>query len=182
MEGESDTLLQVNVEFLAFWPFFIDKTKVPKRLNNILCFNFSRPSQIWILEFSPTIFIKTRLPKILKIFKVYFIDMKKSSLYGWKKDLQWNLCNPTPEFSDILWHSTKIYGPKVFLLIKIKPEYYDILYNLTHFPCPLVCQIRQVLTSCTTRHISLVPWCVRVDRFLHPVQYDTFPLSFGVSD
>ena len=58
--------------------------------------------------------------------------------------VQWNLYNPTPEFSDILWHPTKIYGPKVFLLIKIRPEYSDILYNPTHFPGPLVCQIRQV--------------------------------------
>jgi hypothetical protein len=55
-----------------------------------------------------------------------------------------NLCNPTPEFSDILWHLTKINGPKVFLLTKIKPKYSDILYNLTHFPVPLVSKIRQV--------------------------------------
>ena len=47
--------------------------------------------------------------------------------------------------SDTLWHPTKIYGPEVFLLAKIKPEYSDILYNPTHFPRPLVCQIRQVL-------------------------------------
>jgi hypothetical protein len=47
--------------------------------------------------------------------------------------IQWNLCNLTPEFSDILWHPTKIYGPKVFLLTKMKPDS-DILYNLTHFP------------------------------------------------
>jgi len=26
----------------------------------------------------------------------------------------------------------------------MKPEYFDILYNLTHFPDPLVCRIRQV--------------------------------------
>jgi hypothetical protein len=43
----------------------------------------------------------------------------------------------TPEFSNIWWHPTKIYGPKVFLLTKIKPEYSDILYNPTHFPGPL---------------------------------------------
>ena len=54
---------------------------------------------------------------------------------------QWNLCNPTPEFSDIL---SQKYGLKVFLLTKIKPEYSDILYNPTHFPGPLVCRIRQV--------------------------------------
>ena len=58
--------------------------------------------------------------------------------------VQWNLCDPTPEFSDILCHLTKIYGPKVFLLTKIKPEYSDILQNPTHFPSPVVCQIRQV--------------------------------------
>ena len=59
------------------------------------------------------------------------------------KGIQWNLCNPTTEFSDILWHPTDIYGPKVFLLTKLKPEYSDILYNPTHFPGPLVCRIRQ---------------------------------------
>jgi hypothetical protein len=58
--------------------------------------------------------------------------------------IQWNLCNPTPEFSNILRHLTKIYGPKVFLLTEIKPEYSYILYNLTHFPGPLVCRIGQV--------------------------------------
>ena len=35
--------------------------------------------------------------------------------------IQWNLYNPTPEFSDILCHPTNIYCPKVFLLTKIKP-------------------------------------------------------------
>ena len=67
--------------------------------------------------------------------------------------IQWNLCNPTPEFSNILWHPTKIYGLKVFLLTKIKPERSDILYNSTHLPGPLVCHIREVLTSCTIRHL-----------------------------
>jgi hypothetical protein len=59
-------------------------------------------------------------------------------------NVQWNLCNPTPEFTDILLHRTKIYGPKVFLLNKVKPEYCDILYNPTDFPGPLVCRIRLV--------------------------------------
>jgi hypothetical protein len=40
--------------------------------------------------------------------------------------------------------STKIYGPKVFLFTKVKPEYSDILYNPTYFPGPLVCRIRHV--------------------------------------
>ena len=96
--------------------------------------------------------------------------------------VQWNLCNPTPEFSDILLHTTNIYGPKVFLLTNIKPECSDILYNQTHFPGPLVCWIGQVLTSCTIWHISLVPWCVGLDRFWHLVQSDTFPWSLGVLD
>ena len=38
----------------------------------------------------------------------------------------------------------QLIGPKVFLLIKIRPEYSDILYNPTHFPGPLVCWIRQI--------------------------------------
>ena len=54
------------------------------------------------------------------------------------------LCNPTREFSDILWHPTKIYGPKVFLFIKIKHKYSDIVNKPTHFPGPLVRRIRQV--------------------------------------
>ena len=39
----------------------------------------------------------------------------------------------------------KMFSPKVFLITKIKPEYSDILYNLTYFSGPLVCRIRQVL-------------------------------------
>jgi hypothetical protein len=58
--------------------------------------------------------------------------------------IQWNLWNPTPEFSDILWHVTNIYGPKVFLLTKLKPEYSDILYIPTHFPGPMVCRTKHV--------------------------------------
>jgi hypothetical protein len=38
----------------------------------------------------------------------------------------------------------QFYGPKVFMLTKIKPEYSDILYHPTH---------------------SLVPWYVGLDRF-----------------
>jgi len=38
-----------------------------------------------------------------------------------------------------------MYGPKVFLLSKIKSEYSDILYNPTYFLQPLMCRIRQVL-------------------------------------
>ena len=62
----------------------------------------------------------------------------------WNSTIQWNFCNPTPKFSDILWPPTKIYGPKVFLLFKMRPEYSDILCNPTHFPGSLVCRIRKV--------------------------------------
>jgi hypothetical protein len=44
------------------------------------------------------------------------------------------------------------------------------------------CLIRHTLTSCTIWHIFLVPWCVRLDRFWHHVQSDTFSWSLGVSD
>ena len=67
-------------------------------------------------------------------------------------------------FSDILWHLTKIYSPKVFLLTKVKPEYFDILYNPTHLPGLFVCQIRQVpLYICILMlvYISLENWETR---------------------
>jgi hypothetical protein len=73
------------------------------------------------------------------------------------KCVGWNLCNPTPEFSDILWHPTKMYDPKVFLLTNLNVS---------------------IPTSGTSRHISLVLWCVGLDRFWHPVQADTFPRSY----
>jgi len=57
--------------------------------------------------------------------------------------LQLNLCNPITEFSEFLLHPTRIYGPKVFLLTEIKPEYSDMLYNTTHFSGSLVCWIRK---------------------------------------
>jgi hypothetical protein len=44
----------------------------------------------------------------------------------------------TPKFCDILWHPTKNYCRKVFLLTKITPEYSEILCNPTHYPAPLV--------------------------------------------
>jgi hypothetical protein len=38
----------------------------------------------------------------------------------------------------------KYLWPKEFLLTNIKPEYFNILYNPTHFPGLLICRIRQV--------------------------------------
>jgi hypothetical protein len=58
--------------------------------------------------------------------------------------VQCNLCNPTPNFSNILWVRQKNYGPKIFLLTKIRPEYSNILHNPRHIPDPLVCRIGQV--------------------------------------
>jgi hypothetical protein len=66
---------------------------------------------------------------------------------------------------------TKLNGPKVFLFTKIKPEYSYNLDNQTHFPGPLVFLIRQVLTTCTIRHISLVPWFFWLDKFHCSVIY-----------
>jgi hypothetical protein len=75
----------------------------------------------------------------------------KKNIYN----VQWNLCNPTPDFSDILWHTTpKIYGLKVFLLTKL---------NLS------------IQTSCTIRH-------VRLYRMSEPVYSDTPKDQGKVSD
>ena len=84
-----------------------------------------------------------------------------------------NLCNPTPEFSNILWHWTKNDGPKVFGLAKIKPEYFNILYYPTHFPDPLVCRIRQVplyieWVNCIL--VTLTKCNVKVYTFVESIQ------------
>ena len=72
------------------------------------------------------------------------------------KHIQWNLRNQTPEFSDILWHQTNIYDPKVFLLTKIKPDYSDILYNPTHVPGSLVSFWRP--SSVNFSHFNFLLW------------------------
>ena len=54
--------------------------------------------------------------------KLSYIIRGEASLEGDNLVIQWNLCNPTPEYS-------------------------DILNNMTHPPGPLVCRVRQVLTS-----------------------------------
>jgi hypothetical protein len=64
----------------------------------------------------------------------------------WDYCVQWNLCNPTPEFSDILWHLTKIYSTKVFL-----------------------CQIVQDVRTCQIRHTKGPGKCVRLYRMSEPV-------------
>ena len=55
---------------------------------------------------------------LLKI-KIYIFKMSLNVLLL-TRNLQRNLCNLTPKFSDILWHPTKMYSPKVFLLTEIK--------------------------------------------------------------
>jgi hypothetical protein len=42
-----------------------------------------------------------------------------------------------------------------------------------------VYRIRQVLTSCTIRHISLVPWCIGFDR-CHYIHYYFFSFSYSL--
>ena len=56
---------------------------------------------------------------------------------------------PIHSSSNCLNHPTLIKLAKVlpllnFCYIKVKPEFFDILSNPTHFPGPLVCRIRQV--------------------------------------
>jgi hypothetical protein len=65
-------------------------------------------------------------------------------IIGKQKQLYCNTVELVKSDTQVLWHPTKIYGPKVFLLTKLKPEYSDILYNPTHTPDPFVCRIRHV--------------------------------------
>jgi hypothetical protein len=92
--------------------------------------------------------------------------------------IQWNLCNLTPEFSDILWHPTKMYGPKLFPLPKMKPEYSDILYNPTHFFGPLMCRIIQV----PLYMISMASWPFRSDGLKMKYEYQDILLQFKIWD
>ena len=77
----------------------------------------------------------------VRLSKVLYMKMLR------KRCLKTNFC-PGKSLKSRWFCSTKKCmnpdGPKVFLSTKIKPEYSNILYNLTHFPGPLVCQIRQV--------------------------------------
>jgi hypothetical protein len=94
-------------------------------------------------------------------FYIHLHSVEISPWFPYNFYIQWNLCNPIPEFSNILRHLTTNYDPKVVLLIKIKLS---------------------IPTSCAIRHISLVPWCVGLDSFWHPVQSGTFPWSLDVLD
>jgi hypothetical protein len=125
-------IAQVPLYFATNWP-------MPYIIKNLLKYNMHFQ---WYLSDAHARFNvrgASCRQEIMVLFNVY--SGSKAEPNGGRG----NLCNPTSEFSDILWHPTKIYGHKVFLLTKTKPEYYDILYNLTHFPGPLVCRIRQVL-------------------------------------
>jgi hypothetical protein len=76
--------------------------------------------------------------------------------------IQWNLCNLIFQLYDI---RQKIMVPKVFLFTKIKLEYSNILYNLTHFHGDFD------TFPWSLWHISLVP----LTHF--PGSFDTFPWS-----
>jgi hypothetical protein len=72
------------------------------------------------------------------VYNLYIYSLQLHYIYREKTQYSrtctiWHLSCPTS-----LWHPTKIYGPKVFLLTNIKPEYSDILYNPTYFPGPFV--------------------------------------------
>ena len=93
----------------------------------------------------------------LSPFVYYIIKQEARELL---LSVQWNLYNPTPEFSDILWRPTKIYCPKVFLLTKIEREYSNILFNQTHFPGPLVCLITGSTIYSYTKYARGLPLSV----------------------
>ena len=93
--------------------------------------------------------------------------------------IQWNL-----------WHPTKIYSPKVFLLTKLKPEYSDVLYHSTHFPGPLVCRMKQILLylqifvllqKLSKKSFSKLCTIIEIKLSLNRLKYFQFSLNFGIS-
>jgi hypothetical protein len=121
-------------------------------------------------EYSDILYNPTHFPGPLVWQIRQFWHPVRSDIFRWSLGLtDWT-------DSDILYNPTHFPGPLVWQTGS------DILYSLTHFPGSLVWQIRQVLTSCTILHISLVPWFNRLDRFWHPVQSYTFPWFLGLTD
>ena len=81
--------------------------------------------------------------------KTITYDIGNPGLCLWQaqKWIQWNLCNPTPEFSVIL---QKIHGLKVFLLTKIKRENSDMIcwcVGLDRFHCICIWSLHITLTN-----------------------------------
>jgi len=117
----------------------------------ILCFQLKKSGSV--LRFLTFVVLGLLLLHVHKMY-IYYMYTKCTCKYEiiflmvfkclFNFFIQWILCNPTPEFSDILWHPTKNVGPKVFLVTRTKPGYSDFLYNPTHFTGPLVCRIGQV--------------------------------------
>jgi hypothetical protein len=71
------------------------------------------------------------------------------------------------------YNAIQHYGPKVFLLTKIKPEYSNILYNPTHFPGPLMCRIRQVPLNIERVNcilLTLTKCILKVDTSVESIQ------------
>ena len=123
--------------FWSYVPFYFICQEVGPSLycGHILFFSFGNCCDIWP-AFEDRFNLLLRVHYIVSLCPIHtFFDIlrKYSGI----------LCNPTSEFSDILWHPTKMYRPKAFLFTKIKPEYSDILYNPIHFPGALVYRIRQ---------------------------------------
>lgn len=77
------------------------------------------------------------------LFSWNFIREPQSS-----KQLQCNLSNLIPEFSNILFYPTHFPGPKIVLSLQNKPDYSTSLLNPTFF-CSPVCLITQVNLHCT---------------------------------
>jgi hypothetical protein len=84
--------------------------------------------------------------------------------------MQWNLYNLTLEFSDILWHLIKIYGPKVFLLIKIKPEYFVNFSSSYFFIIPSPTKLR--------RDIVTLPSVLPSVRPSHPCEHSRININY----
>ena len=73
-----------------------------------------------------------------------FLNFTKTSTFN--MSLQWNLCDPTPGFSDILWLPTRISGPKIFLLHSLLK---NLEYSATcHFRHPTQ-PLSDILWNCS---------------------------------
>lgn len=63
------------------------------------------------------------------------------------------------------WHPTKIYSPKVFLLSLNNTQVHFVLRHPSLVPWCVKIDRFHCIHVCLLRHPSLVPWCLQLDRF-----------------
>jgi hypothetical protein len=128
---------------ISTWRLLFRHLALLSKLSLLLLHDCLSYNLITIFDSNFTTFLPNRwAPNILITLTIISVVSSTQKIL-----LQWNLCNPTPEFSNILWHPTKIYGSNVILLTKIKREYWVFLqfWQMMTLVVPLVLKLIHLL-------------------------------------